>query len=31
VYDLELEDSTGEVTRLLEGKFAVIAEVTRDA
>lgn len=29
VYDLELEDTSGEVTRLLEGKFAVIAEVTR--
>lgn len=29
VYDLELESAGGTVTRLLEGKFAVIAEVTR--
>jgi hypothetical protein len=29
VYDLELESSAGVVTRLLEGKFAVVAEVTR--
>jgi hypothetical protein len=30
VYDLELESAGGEVYRLLEGKFTVSAEVTRD-
>lgn len=29
VYDLELEDGTGFVTRLLEGKFTIFPEVTR--
>ena len=29
VYDLEIESSSGEVTRLLEGKFKVTGEVTR--
>jgi hypothetical protein len=29
VYDLELVNTTGEVTRLLEGKFTVTPEVTR--
>lgn len=29
VYDLELQSSGGEVTRLLQGQFAVSAEVTR--
>jgi hypothetical protein len=29
VYDLELINTTGEVTRLLEGKFTVTPEVTR--
>jgi hypothetical protein len=29
VYDLELVGSTGEVTRLVEGKFLVTPEVTR--
>jgi hypothetical protein len=29
VYDLELEDSQGEVTRLIEGNVAFIKEVTR--
>jgi len=29
VYDLELVGSTGEVTRLVEGKFIVTPEVTR--
>jgi hypothetical protein len=29
VYDLELKSGAGVVTRLLEGKFAVVAEVTR--
>lgn len=28
-YDLELEDASGHVTRLLEGRFAVSLEVTR--
>lgn len=28
-YDLELEDSSGYVTRLLEGQFVVEAEITR--
>jgi hypothetical protein len=29
VYDLELINTTGEVTRLIEGKFTVTPEVTR--
>jgi hypothetical protein len=29
VYDLELINTTGEVTRLIEGKFSVTPEVTR--
>ena len=29
VYDLELEDSTGRVTRFVQGKVAVSPEVTR--
>jgi len=29
VYDLEIESPSGKVTRLIEGKFAVKAEVTR--
>jgi hypothetical protein len=29
VYDLEIESASGEVTRLLEGKFKVTGEVTR--
>jgi len=29
VYDLEIVDSSGEVTKLLAGKFDVEAEVTR--
>lgn len=29
VYDLEVESAGGEVTRILEGKFTVRAEVTR--
>jgi hypothetical protein len=29
VYDLELINTTGEVTRLIEGKFIVTPEVTR--
>lgn len=29
VYDLELESSTGEVTRLLEGRFIVSPQVTQ--
>lgn len=29
VYDLELKSGAGYVTRLLEGKFAVVAEVTK--
>jgi hypothetical protein len=29
VYDFEVESSGGEVTRILEGKFTVKAEVTR--
>lgn len=29
IYDLELESSSGNVTRLLEGKFLVYPEVTR--
>jgi len=28
-YDLELTDSAGKVTRLLQGKFTVVREVTR--
>ena len=28
-YDLELEDSSGYVTRLLEGQFVIEAEITR--
>lgn len=28
-YDLELADAAGVVTRLLEGKFRVVAEITR--
>jgi hypothetical protein len=31
VYDLELEDADGKTRRLLEGKFTVKREVTRDA
>lgn len=30
VYDLEVESSGGIVTKLLEGKFVIIPEVTRD-
>lgn len=29
MYDIEVESSGGEVTRILEGRFAVPAEVTR--
>jgi len=29
VYDFEVESAGGEVTRILEGKFTVKAEVTR--
>ena len=29
VYDLEIESSTGETTRIVQGKFIVRAEVTR--
>jgi hypothetical protein len=29
VYDLELESDSGEVTRLLQGKFVISPEVTR--
>jgi hypothetical protein len=29
VYDLEVESSTGETTRIIQGKFIVRAEVTK--
>lgn len=28
-YDLEIESTTGQVVRLIEGKFAVVPEITR--